>query len=93
MNLLQSYCQVTKLKFPEATEIIGIASEAGLPSLRSEDLIYLNTSGWSAADDTRAQEIQNQLGLLRVVKPAGTRVYEYPVDHKGRARRMRPSRN
>jgi hypothetical protein len=95
MNLLQSYCQVTKLKFPDATEIIGIATEAGLPSLRSEDLIYLNASNWTEADNVRAQEIQNKLGLLRVVKPGGTRTYEYPVDHRGTPRKMAraPSRN
>ncbi len=28
-NLLSNYCRVTKLKFPKATHIIGIASEAG----------------------------------------------------------------
>ena len=92
-NLLASYCQVTKLKFPKATDIIGIATESGLDTRRSEDFIYLNASRWSAADEARAKEIQNRLGLLKKVTASSTREYEYPVNHEGRARRPRPSRN
>lgn len=93
MNLLQDYCLVTKLKFPSATYIIGIASEAGLPPQRSEDFAYMDASRWSAKDEARAKEIQQKFGLLQKVTPGGTREYEYPVDHKGRLRRMSPGRN
>jgi hypothetical protein len=93
MNLLMNYCRVTKLVFPQATIVIGIASEAGLPPQRSEDFVYLDASRWSAKDDAEAKEIQNRYKLLQVVKPSGTREHEYPVDHKDRPKKRIPSRN
>jgi SEC-C motif len=93
MNLLSDYCHVAKLKFPEAVHIIGIASEAGIVQRRSEDLLYLNTSEWSAEADAKAREVQERLGLLKDVKPLRAREYEYPVDHTGRPRGTVLSRN
>jgi len=93
MNLLMNYCRVTKLKFPKATNIIGIASEAGLPPQRSEDFIYLDASRWSLEDETKAKEIQIEFNLLQKVTPMAGREYEYPVDHKGKPRKTTPSRN
>lgn len=93
MNLLSNYCFVAKLRFPEATDIIGIASEAGLPPQRSEDLMYLDASRWTPKDQAKAKEVQDRFGLLRNVTSAASREYEYPVDHRGRPRRRGPSRN
>ncbi|MGB8522326.1 MAG: SEC-C domain-containing protein [Candidatus Acidiferrales bacterium] len=92
-TLLANYCQVTKLKFPDAIDIIGIATESGVDTRRSEDLIYVNTSKWSAADEARAKEVQNRLGLLKKVTATSAREYEYPVNHESRPRGPRPSRN
>jgi SEC-C motif len=93
MNLLMNYCRVTKLKFPKATNIVGIASEAGFPPRRSEDFVYMDASRWSAEDEAEAKEIQNRFNLLQKVAPVAAREYEYPVDHKGRLRSVTPSRN
>ena len=93
MNLLANYCQVATLAFPKATNIIGIASETGLPPQGSEDFSYLNASHWTAENEAEAKVIQNQFNLLKEVKPAAAREYEYPVDHKGEPRRSTPSRN
>jgi hypothetical protein len=98
MNLLSDYCAVTKLRFPKAVHIIGIASEAGLPPQRSEDLIYLDASKWGRKDEARARGIQKELGILRKVTHGGMRTYEYPVDRDGKPRkpalpRNPPSRN
>jgi hypothetical protein len=93
MNLLSDYCHAAKLRYPLATDIIGIASESGLPPRRSEDLMYLDASHWSSKDAAKAKEIQNRFGLLRKVTAERTREYEYPVDHEGRPRRTAPSRN
>lgn len=92
-NLLSDYCYVAKLRFPYATHIAGIASEAGHVARRSEDLLYLNASNWDAADLARAREIQEKTGLLKTVKSTMTREYEYPVDHEGKPRRKTLSRN
>jgi hypothetical protein len=93
MNLLVNYCRVTKLKFPKAVHIVGIASEAGLPPQRSEDFVYMDASRWSAKDEANAREIQNKFKLLQKVTQGAAREYEYPVDHKGKPRRTTPSRN
>jgi hypothetical protein len=76
MNLLADYCAVTKLKFPKAVHIVGMASEAGLPPERSEDLIYLDASKWGPKDEARAQGIQKRLGILGKVTRGGMRMYE-----------------
>jgi hypothetical protein len=93
MNLLMNYCRVTKLEFPKATNIIGIASEAGLPPQRSEDFVYMDASRWSAQDAAKAREIQDRFKLLQKVKRGAMREHEYPVDHGGNRRRATPSRN
>src|SRR5260370_42148835 len=91
--LFDTYCFVKSNNFPAATDIIGIASEAGLTPERSEDFIYMDASRWSAKDQAKAKEIQDRFGLLRKVTSDASREYEYPVDHKGRPRRKSPSRN
>jgi hypothetical protein len=93
MNLLSGYCRVAKLVSPHATNVIGIASEAGLPPTRSEDLIYLDFSHWSRQDEAEARRIQNELKIFRKVRSGGARTFEYPVDHRGRPRGKSPSRN
>lgn len=93
MNLLIDYCRVAKLKFPQAINIIGIATEADIALQRSEDFVYLDAAKWSAKDAEKAKEIQNRYKLLQKVKLGATREYEYPVDHRGRGRQKIPSRN
>lgn len=93
MNLLSDYCHVTKLRFPQAIHIIGIASEAGIVPRRSEDCLYLNASDWNAEAEAKAREIQQRFGLLKQVKPGREREHEYPVDHTGKPRRTMLSRN
>lgn len=93
VELLRSYCHIVKLKHPQATDIIGIASEAGDVERRSEDLYYLNGASWNQAAATEAEEIQHRLGLLKEVEPIMGREHEYPVDHTGRTRNTKISRN
>jgi len=93
VQLLSNYCRVAKHKYPQAKDIIGIATEDGSPQRRSEDLFYLDASDWNADREQRAREIQQRLGILKEVKPTMNREYEYPVDHTGKPRRRTPSRN
>lgn len=92
-QLLSAYCRVVKLDHAEATDIVGIASEAGYVQRRSEDLLYLNASDWSAEADAEARRIQQKLGILRKTKLGMRREHEYPVDHTGRPRSTLLSRN
>jgi hypothetical protein len=93
MHLLSDYCQVLKLKWTNATKIVGIATESGWDEPRSEDLMYLDASVWNSEQETRAKEIQDRLGLLKETKLHMRREHEYPVDHRGRARSTTLSRN
>ena len=45
--LLESYCMVVKHKFPGAQDIVGIATEPGMNSYRSEDAIYMDVRIWT----------------------------------------------
>ena len=67
-DYLQAYCIVTKLRCPEAHSIVGIATEAGLAELRSEDALYLDVSSWSDELNAQARNLQEQLGILVEVK-------------------------
>jgi SEC-C motif len=93
MRLLADYCQVAKLTFSQAIHIVGIATEAGLDDSRSEDLVYMDTTRWSAKDQAAAQKIQDERGFLKKLKPHRVHEYEYPIDHKGRPRNREPGRN
>ena len=81
-NYLQSCCMVTKLKFPDATDIIGIATESGINNQgRSEDAMYLDASKWNEKLEKKAQSMQKELEIL--VKPVQqhVKVSEYPLQH------------
>lgn len=91
--LLGNYCEVLKLKFPDATDIIGIATEDGAEERRSEDFAYLDGSKWTPEAEKEAREIQKQLGILKELKGFAARVHEYPANERGRMVQTAPSRN
>jgi hypothetical protein len=48
-HFLEALCLVTKLMFPEALDIVGIATDTGIDTVsRSEDALYLNARVWNA---------------------------------------------
>jgi SEC-C motif len=77
-DMLQWCCMVTKLKFPDAQDIIGIATEVGLGDSRSEDAIYYDARSWTPEEQAEAQELHEELGLLRSLTPFARTYYEYP---------------
>src|SRR6266480_5535868 len=63
---LESCCAVAKLEYPEANDIVGIATEPGVNNGgRSEDAIYFDARGWNEAMAGNARELQEKLGILR----------------------------
>lgn len=78
-NLLEIYCRIIKLRFADAQDIIGIATEteAGQET-RSEDLLYFDARNWSEEERDEAQKLQDDLGLLNDVTLFRSREYEYP---------------
>jgi len=78
-KLLEAYCLVTKLRFPDALDIVGIATETGLSKSRSEDALYLDARDWGAEIKEEATKLQRDLGLLTNTTECHTTVNEYPM--------------
>ena len=81
-NLLETYCMVTKLQFPEAKDIIGIATETGLEEDRSEDAVYYDASEWTEEEQAEAREglrTLEDLGMLGKRTQFSWKEFEYPV--------------
>jgi preprotein translocase subunit SecA len=69
---------VAKLVNPHALDIVGIATEPGSGTRRSEDLIYLDTREWTPELQAEAQRLQAELGLLKRGTFHESREKEYP---------------
>jgi hypothetical protein len=78
VNLLQAYCMVTKLKFPEARNIVGIATESGIQEYSSEDALYYDANEWTDEEQKQAIELQQKFDLLNNSRFSKTVAYEYP---------------
>lgn len=79
MELLRACCLATKSKFPDADDIIGIATEPFSSHERSEDIIYLDGRGWTAEMIANAEEMRLKLGLMTNTKPYEINESEYPL--------------
>lgn len=78
MNFLEALCMVTKLMYPDAQDIIGIATEAGNPEEMSEDALYLDARKWSDEQRVEAERMQREWNLLTNLKKSARTVKEYP---------------
>jgi hypothetical protein len=87
--VLESYCLVTKYKFPDAEDIIGIGTESGWDDIRSEDLIYLDARYWLEVDQKRAEELHNNIGLLKTTNRFAGKEYEFPIGKNKKSKRRR----
>lgn len=78
-GLLEAKCMVLKVKFPDAMDIVGIASEPirkGKGS--SEDVMYLDASQWSKEMQEEAEHLQEEFGIMKKVKMHNIHEREYP---------------
>ena len=76
---LGALCWVTKLMYPEAREIAGIATEPGLSHKpRSEDALYLDASVWSEQNNAMARALQAKHGFLTKLSEHKYHASEYP---------------
>jgi hypothetical protein len=70
---------VAKLKCPDATDIVGFATENGIDRIdRSEDICFLDAKDWTEEQDQEAKRYQKEFDIL--TKPTfktGT-INEYP---------------
>ncbi len=76
---LEACVLVAKLKFPEAVDIVGIASEPIRPKNESsEDLIYLDAREWSIEMNEEAKRLQKDLSIFKTVNMYHSHENEYP---------------
>jgi hypothetical protein len=85
--VLAGYCKVAKVRFPAASCIVGLATEAGIDvKKRTEDLVLLDCSQWTAEDEAEAIGIQEVTGWLRSPDMSHQVEDEYPVAPRVRIR-------
>jgi hypothetical protein len=93
--LLLAYCKVAKLQAPRAKHVVGIAVDSPDPERKggSEDLIYLDISDWTTANETEARMIQKEFGLMRDenVRLQQGSDKEYPDRKKPESLMMKPA--
>ncbi len=77
-NFLEACCRVTKLVFPEATDIVGFATETARRENGSEDALYFDARQWTEDDQAHAKELQQKLGILTKARAGRTSEKEYP---------------
>lgn len=79
-HLLQEYCMVVKYLFPDATDIVGIASEPGRGLTRggSEDALHLDAREWTPELQEHARYLHEEVGLFRKRQEHRDRAYEFP---------------
>jgi hypothetical protein len=78
-TLLETCLMVVKYKFPEAVDIVGIASEPLQPDFHSsEDLLYLDAREWSDELDAEAAKLQKELNILTSPTISYAKEKDYP---------------
>ena len=80
-HFLITCMKALKLKFPDARDIVGIATESGIsnPS-RSEDAVYFDAVSWvpSKREEAEILEAKRNLGILERINSYNVYVNEYP---------------
>jgi SEC-C motif len=81
---LEACCLITKLMYPEALDIMGIATDANpdFTAGRSEDAMYFDARNWTEEMQEEARSIQQDIGLLTNTTKHATTVREYPYQPK-----------
>ena len=87
-KLAEAYCLVVKLIFPEALDIICIATESGNPGASGEDSLYFDAREWTPELEAEAKSLQEDLGLLADIKRRYGKVSEYPEVKKREDRKV-----
>lgn len=83
-HFLEACMYVAKMKYPQAEDIVGIATEAGLHTEhRSEDAIYFDARQWSNEDHEMALNYQRDYEILVAEKEIHRTFMEYPEGDRG----------
>ena len=75
-----------ELKWPDALDVVGFATESARNAHGSEDAAYLDARDWSAAAQAEAARLQRDLEILVKPNMLETHVAEYPTQEWETAR-------
>ena len=76
---LSLLCHITKVVFPGAQDIVGLATEPGVARKpRSEDALHLDARQWTEEMEVWARSAQRQTGFLTKLSRNEGTVREYP---------------
>jgi hypothetical protein len=91
-DYLTALLRITKVVFPGARDIVGLATEPGTASERSGDVAYLNARPWTQQDQEESEELQRATGLLtRLKRTQNETHFDFPIT-SGPLRGTRPGR-
>ena len=77
-KLLEAYCIAVKHVFPDAEDIVGIATSPLHDGDYSEDGLWLDARAWTAEQAADAAFFHEEVGLLSEITEHRTRENEYP---------------
>lgn len=77
-SLLEAYCTAAKHICPDATDIIGIATEPGHFERRSEDALWLDARDWTEEMAANAKRLHEETGLFSEITTFGLLEKEFP---------------
>ena len=77
--LLEIVCRVVRRKYPEALDVVGIATQPPSDGFCSEDVTYMNVRGWTIAEDEEAERLAVDQGILVNPEQFEIDVQEYPL--------------
>ncbi len=78
---LEDFLTCTKALYPQALDIVGIATENYLEAdHRSEDALYMDTRDWTEEQLADARSLQQETGFLTNITKFAGREKEYPVE-------------
>ena len=79
-NFLEACCRVVRLDFPDAVDIIGLATETAdsAEGGSSEDAIYVDGRDWSAQMLEDTQDLKKKWNILTSAKMSEGTVHDYP---------------
>lgn len=80
-GVMNAYCLAMKLKYPDAREIVAIATEpTGSSGPSSEDVMFCDVSELTPEQEADARDIQDKLGFLtKLSEPFRAKAPEYPI--------------
>jgi hypothetical protein len=92
--MLEECCRAVKLQFPDALDVVGIATEPGNLDERSEDLVVYDARHFTEEDRRASAEFSREYQFMKKIRKGQGTEHEYPGPQpiersmKGRARNM-----